>query len=50
MSDSSGMRTRIKVCCIASADEARLAIMAGADALGFICAVGAVTRTKAEPD
>jgi phosphoribosylanthranilate isomerase len=30
------MRTRIKICCIASAEEARLAIDAGADALGFV--------------
>jgi hypothetical protein len=42
------MRTRIKVCCIASADEARLAIKAGADALGFICAGQASTRTIAD--
>lgn len=30
------MRTRIKVCCISSLDEARLAIRAGADALGLV--------------
>ena len=30
------VRTRIKVCCIASLEEARLAIQAGADALGFV--------------
>jgi phosphoribosylanthranilate isomerase len=30
------MRTRIKVCCIASPQEARLAIAAGADALGLV--------------
>lgn len=30
------MRTRIKVCCIASPDEARIAIAAGADALGLV--------------
>ncbi len=30
------MRTRIKVCCIASAEEARLAVEAGADALGLV--------------
>jgi phosphoribosylanthranilate isomerase len=29
------MRTRIKICCIASAEEARLAIRAGADAIGL---------------
>lgn len=30
------MRTRIKVCCIASPEEARAAITAGADALGLV--------------
>jgi phosphoribosylanthranilate isomerase len=30
------MRTRIKICCIASIEEARLAIAVGADALGFV--------------
>jgi phosphoribosylanthranilate isomerase len=30
------MRTRIKVCCIASPDEATMAIKAGADALGLV--------------
>lgn len=30
------MRTRLKVCCIASPDEARVAIEAGADALGLV--------------
>lgn len=30
------MRTRVKVCCIASPEEARLAIEAGADALGLV--------------
>ena len=30
------MRTRIKVCCIASRDEAQIAIDAGADALGLV--------------
>jgi len=29
-------RTRVKVCCIASTDEARLAIDAGADAIGLV--------------
>jgi phosphoribosylanthranilate isomerase len=33
------MRTRIKVCCIASIQEARLAIEAGADALGLVGAM-----------
>jgi phosphoribosylanthranilate isomerase len=30
------VRTRLKVCCIASEDEARLAIRLGADALGLV--------------
>jgi len=30
------MRTRIKICCIASVEEARMAIEAGADALGLV--------------
>lgn len=30
------MRTRIKICCISSQDEARLAIAQGADALGLV--------------
>lgn len=30
------MRTRIKICCISSADEAKLAIDHGADALGLV--------------
>jgi phosphoribosylanthranilate isomerase len=29
-------RTRLKVCCISSPDEARLAVRAGADALGLV--------------
>ena len=33
------MRTRIKVCCIASVEEARIAIEAGADALGLVGAM-----------
>jgi phosphoribosylanthranilate isomerase len=32
-------RTRIKICCIASLDEARLAIAEGADALGLVGAM-----------
>ena len=30
------MRVRLKICCISSLDEARLAVAAGADALGFV--------------
>ena len=33
------MRTRLKICCISSADEARAAISAGADALGLVGAM-----------
>jgi len=33
------MRTRLKICCIGSIDEARLAIMAGADAVGLVGAM-----------
>lgn len=33
------MRTRVKVCCIASIEEAKLAISAGADALGLVAAM-----------
>lgn len=42
------MRTRIKICCIASGDEARLAIEAGADAIGFVCAGPLSPRTIAD--
>jgi phosphoribosylanthranilate isomerase len=34
------MRTRIKICCIASIEEARLAIRYGADAIGLVAAIG----------
>ena|SRR5882757_4977143 len=34
------MRTRIKICCIASVEEARVAIRYGADAIGLVAAVG----------
>jgi phosphoribosylanthranilate isomerase len=33
------MRTRVKVCCIASVSEARMAIDAGADAIGLVGAM-----------
>ena len=32
-------RTRIKICCIGSVDEARLAVATGADALGLVSAM-----------
>jgi phosphoribosylanthranilate isomerase len=33
------MRTRVKICCIASIEEANLAISVGADALGLVAAM-----------
>lgn len=33
------MRTRVKICCISSVDEARLAVRCGADALGLVGAM-----------
>ncbi|QCI64972.1 phosphoribosylanthranilate isomerase [Phreatobacter stygius] len=33
------IRTRVKICCISSVAEARMAIAAGADALGFVAAM-----------
>src|SRR5271156_696698 len=33
------MRTRVKICCIASIEEALMAISAGADALGLVGAM-----------
>ena len=33
------MRTRVKVCCTSSREEARLAVAAGADALGLVSAM-----------
>ena len=33
------MRTRLKVCCISSVDEAALAVRCGADALGLVAAM-----------
>lgn len=38
-------RTRIKICCIASLEEAQLAIHAGADAVGFVCATPTSARS-----
>ncbi|MBO3696838.1 phosphoribosylanthranilate isomerase [Roseivirga sp. E12] len=38
-------RTKIKICCIASLEEALMAINAGADALGFVCAIPTSSRT-----
>jgi phosphoribosylanthranilate isomerase len=32
-------RTRVKICCMGSRDEVRLAVAAGADALGFVSAM-----------
>lgn len=33
------MRTRLKICCIAGAGEVRLAVRAGADAVGLLSAM-----------
>lgn len=33
------LRTRVKICCISSIQEARMAVAAGADALGFVAAM-----------
>jgi phosphoribosylanthranilate isomerase len=33
------MRTRVKICCMSSADEVAQAVAAGADALGFVSAM-----------
>ncbi len=38
-------RTKIKVCCMASLEEVQLAIRAGADAVGFVCAIPTSVRT-----
>lgn len=43
-----GMRTRVKVCCIATQEEARIAIEAGADALGFVSVQPPNSRTIPE--
>jgi len=42
------MRTRTKICCIASVEEARLAIQAGADAIGLVGATPSGPRTIAD--
>ena len=42
-------RTRIKVCCIASTGEARLAVAHGADALGLVSAMPSGPGPIAEP-
>lgn len=39
------MRTQIKICCMASVGEAQLAIRAGADAVGFVCAIPTSRRS-----
>jgi phosphoribosylanthranilate isomerase len=38
------VRTRIKICCMASAEEVQLAIRAGADAVGFVGAMPSSPR------
>lgn len=39
------MSTRIKICCMASSEEAQYAIQAGADTVGFVCAIPTSPRT-----
>lgn len=39
MTTTAPLRTRLKICCIGSTEEARLAIDAGADALGLVGAM-----------
>src|SRR6266542_274285 len=39
MNTSGDARTRIKICCMSSAEEVRMAVAAGADALGFVSAM-----------
>jgi phosphoribosylanthranilate isomerase len=50
MSDMAQIRTRTKVCCIASVEEARLAIEAGADAIGLVGAKPAGPRTLSDAE
>ena len=38
-------RTRIKICCMSSMEEVQIAINAGADAVGFVCATPTSIRT-----
>ncbi len=42
------MRTRVKVCCIQTAEEARLAVELGADAIGFVAQRPPSPRTIAD--
>lgn len=44
------MRTRVKICCLASLEEAELAIRAGANALGLIGAGGMPSSPRAIDD
>jgi len=48
MAEKVAMRTRIKICCMASAEAVRLALAAGADAIGFIGASPPTPRTLAD--
>ncbi len=43
------MRTRLKVCCISSAEEARLAVSLGADALGLVSSMPSGPGVIEEP-
>ena len=44
----SGTRTRLKICCIASIEEAQLAISAGADAIGLVAKMPSGAGTIAD--
>jgi phosphoribosylanthranilate isomerase len=44
------VRTRIKICCLASLEEAELAIRAGADAVGFLGVGGMPSSPRAIAD
>jgi phosphoribosylanthranilate isomerase len=44
------VRTRVKICCIASLEEAQLAIRAGADAVGLIGAGAVPSSPRAIDD
>ena len=43
------MRTRIKVCCMASLEEVQLAIRAGADAVGFVAPMPSGSHSIGDP-
>jgi phosphoribosylanthranilate isomerase len=44
------MRTRVKICCIKTADEARMAVELGADAIGFVAQRPPSARTISDAE